>query len=169
MKRALHHRTQTGGRGRSVTRLQVNQLEARLAAGSVFDLFGLSWAGPSLSGPPGEFLSSEVVAADSAADQWHAGTRQSRSPITSVLPALTTPQNPDGSRSSSTAGSPVSSQGSAVVLDPRWGGIKDPLEAAWDRMGTFDTLPRGTSPTGPVAPRLGSLASGGAGNQAGHT
>ena len=111
-------------------------------------------------GPSGTFPTSTVMAADSAADQRHAATHQASSPATSLLPSLTAPQNSDRSRSSSTAVSPISAQESATVLDPRWGGIPDSLEAAWDWMGTSDTLPRGTSPTDPVAAGLGSAASG---------
>src|SRR5262249_14999111 len=161
MNHALRRHTQTGVRGRLVTRPQLEQLERRLAAGSVLDLFGMTLAGPSLFGPSGESPAGELVAADSAADRQHAAAPPSRVPPTSLPPTPTAPQNSDTSRMPSTTVSPIPPQESAFVLGPRWGGIQDSLEAAWDRMGTFDGLLRDTFPTEPVAAGLGSAVSGG--------
>ena len=168
MSSASRRRTRTRVRSRSVTRPHVEGLEARFAAGTVIDLFGSSGAGLGVLGQPGEIRPSKVVTADSAAGQRHAVTLQSRSPVTSLLSAPTAPKRPDGRRSSSAAVSPISSQENAIVLDPRWDGTQGPAEAAWDRMGTPDTPQRGAIPTGPLAPRAGSAASGAAGNRFGN-
>ena len=168
MSSASRRHTRTGVRSRSVTRPHVEGLEARFAAGTVIDLFGSSWAGLGVFGQPGEIRPSKVVTDDSAAGQRHAVTLQSRSPVTSLSSAPTAPKRPDGRRSSSAAVSPISSQESAIVLDPRWGGTQGPAEAAWDRMGAPDTPQRGATPTGPLAPRPASAASGAAGNRSGN-
>jgi len=125
-------------------------------------------AGPSLLGLPGEFSASQIVAADSAADQRHALTPPSHSPVPSLLPGPTAPQN-SGSPGSSTAGSPLSSRDNAVVLDAGWDEIQDSLGAAWCSLGTLDALPGGSRPTEPVAAGLSSAAGGGAGKQPGNT
>jgi hypothetical protein len=169
MNRISHRRTRTGARRRSVTRLHVEGLEARLAAGTVVDLFGSNWAGLGVFGPPGGVLPSAVETADTAAGQRHAPvTQRSNSPVGSLLFTLTTPKSSDGHRSSSGAVSPISSRESSIVVDPRWGGPQGPAEAAWDRMGTPDAPLHGTTPTGPLALHPGSAASGGAGNRFGN-
>ena len=60
MSSASRRRTRTGVRGRSVTRPHVEGLEARLAAGTVIDLFGSSLAGLGVFGQPGEIRPSKV-------------------------------------------------------------------------------------------------------------
>ncbi len=169
MKRALSRRTQTGVRGQLVTRPQIEQLEDRLAAGSVLDVFGLGLAGPGLFGPSGESPVSEIAAADPAADQRPLDKQQSPSALTSWLPTPVAPQNPESSGSSTTAASPISFQESTSLLDPREGGIQDPFQAAADRMGMFNALLRGTVPTQSVAAGPGSAAKEGAANQSGNT
>src|SRR5262245_16413100 len=156
--RALRRRTRSGARGRLVTRPQLEHLEHRSAPDSLLDLFGLSLAGPSLFGPPGDFSASETV---SAADQRPAETHPSPSPATSLLASPTALQNSESGRSSSAAAFPPSSRESPLVLDPPWGGILASLVASWDQMGRLDALPHGTRPTELVAAGMGSAASGG--------
>ena len=65
MSSASRRCRRTGPRNRSMTCLHVEALEARLAAGTVVDLFGSNWAGLGVFGTPGGILPSKVVTADS--------------------------------------------------------------------------------------------------------
>ena len=152
MSSASRRRMRTGARHRSVTRLHVEGLEVRLAAGTVIDLFGSSGAGLGALAQPSEIRPSKVETIDFSASQRQATAAQSRSPIISSFSAPISLKTSDGGRSSSATLSPVSSQDNAIVLDPRSGSTQAPAEPAWEPMAPPDALQRGATPAGQLPP-----------------
>ena len=138
MSSASRRHTRARVRNRTVTRPNVEGLEARSGRHRHRSLrLELGRTGPFRPAGRGPTLKAET--AGSAAGQRPAVTHQVRSPVIDSLPASTAPKDSDGRRSWSAAVSPISSQESAVGLDPRWSGTQGPAEAAWDRTGTPDT------------------------------
>ena len=168
MSSASRRHTRTGVRSRSVTRPHVEGLEARFAAGTVHRPVRLELGGTGRFRPAGRDPSFE------GRDR-----RLRRGPTACGYTSVTFPGHFLVVRSDRAEearrtpkfecrGFPDLFPGKRHRPRPALGRHQGPAEAAWDRMGTPDTPQRGATPTGPLAPRLGSAASGAAGNRFGN-